>query len=122
MRFDELTPILIVPDMSLPSTSHSAFRLFSTTSSRLAAAPLSAAVAAARRKTERVKRIPRLKDLQTFQFDEPTSLGWMRLEAIKEAQDLARKVEVNDKVLRGELAGSQNPLRRNQTEVLGIQG
>ncbi len=44
-----------------------------------------------------------MKDLQTFQFDEPTSAGWMRLEAIKEAQDLARKVELNDKILRGGL-------------------
>ena len=86
--------------MSLPSTSRAAMRPFSTTSSVVA--PLTAAASAARRKTERVKRIPRLKDLQTFQFDEPTSLGWMRLEAINEVQDLARKVEANDKVLRSE--------------------
>jgi len=87
--------------MSFPTTSRAAVRLFSTTFN--SSAPLSEAASAARRKVERVKRIPRLKDLQTFQFDEPTSAGWMRLEAIKEAQDLARKVELNDKILRGGL-------------------
>lgn len=82
------------------SAARAITRQFSSSSS--SAAPLTAAASAARRKTERVKRIPRLKDLQTFQFDEPTSLGWMRLEAIKEAQDLARKVEANDKILRAQ--------------------
>ena len=75
-------------------------RCFSSTPIHHAA--LSAEAAAARRKVERVKRVNRLKDLQPFQFDEPTSLGWMRLEAIKEAQELATKVELNDKVLKGE--------------------
>ena len=92
------------PYMSVPSTSRSAVgvrRVFSTTPATFA--PLTAAVSAARRKTERVKRIPRVKDLTPFRFDDPTSYGWLRLEKIREAEDLAKKVEANHPVLRGRL-------------------
>ena len=90
--------------MSLSSTSRSADGVRRTFSTGPAAfAPLTAAVSAARRKTERVKRIPRVKDLTPFHFDDPTSYGWLRLEKIRETEDLAKRVEANHAVLRGRL-------------------
>lgn len=42
-----------------------------------------------------------IRNLDEFRFDDATSLGWLRLEKIREAQELFRKVEVDREVLRG---------------------
>ena len=42
-----------------------------------------------------------LKTAGDFQFDDATSLGWLRLEKIREAQELYRKVAVDRDVLKG---------------------
>lgn len=43
-----------------------------------------------------------IRDLDVYKFDDPTSLGWLRLEKIREVQELFRKLEVDKPVLQGE--------------------
>ena len=42
-----------------------------------------------------------MKDTEVYQFDDPSSLGWLRLEKIREAQELFRKLEIDKEVLQG---------------------
>lgn len=43
-----------------------------------------------------------VKDAEVYQFDDPSSLGWLRLEKIREAQELFRKLEIDKGILQGE--------------------
>jgi small subunit ribosomal protein S35 len=42
-----------------------------------------------------------IRDLDVYKFDDPTSLGWLRLEKIREVQELFRKLEVDRPILEG---------------------
>ena len=82
--------------MATASTSRAgriAFRSFSTSS-------------AARMPLPRTQRGQlgdfNVRDLQRYQLDEATSLGYMRLERIREAQELVKKSEDDREVLAGE--------------------
>lgn len=44
-----------------------------------------------------------MSGLDEFQFDDATSLGFMRLEKIREAQEIIRRVEVDRPSLQGAL-------------------
>lgn len=42
-----------------------------------------------------------IRDLDVYKFDDPTSLGWLRMEKIREVQELFRKLEVDRPILQG---------------------
>jgi len=42
-----------------------------------------------------------IRELDVYKFDDPTSLGWLRLEKIREVQELFRKLEVDKPILQG---------------------
>jgi small subunit ribosomal protein S35 len=42
-----------------------------------------------------------IRDLDVYKFDDPSSLGWLRLEKIREVQELFRKLEVDRPILQG---------------------
>lgn len=44
-----------------------------------------------------------MSTLDEFQFDDATMLGYMRLEKIREAQEIIRRVEADRSSLQGEL-------------------
>jgi len=43
-----------------------------------------------------------IRELDVYKFDDPSSLGWLRLEKIREVQELFRKLEVDRPILQGE--------------------
>jgi hypothetical protein len=47
-----------------------------------------------------------IRELDVYKFDDPSSLGWLRLEKIREVQELFRKLEVDRPILQGELLPS----------------
>jgi small subunit ribosomal protein S35 len=42
-----------------------------------------------------------VRNAEVYQFDDPSSLGWLRLEKIREAQELFRKLEIDKEILQG---------------------
>ena len=42
-----------------------------------------------------------IRGLGVYQFDDPTSLGWMRLEKVREVQELFRKLDIDRPTLEG---------------------
>jgi small subunit ribosomal protein S35 len=47
-----------------------------------------------------------IREIDVYKFDDPSSLGWLRLEKIREVQELFRKLEVDRPILQGELLPS----------------
>lgn len=55
-----------------------------------------------------------VKDVGVYQFDDPTSLGWMRLEKVREAQELYRKLEMDREILQGRSLALKDAITSNQ--------
>ena len=81
----------------LRSASH--FRTISTT------VPVAAAAEASTSKRPQTRRQPLaeydIRKMEEFKFDDATSLGFMRLEKIREAQELVKRVEADKAALQG---------------------
>jgi len=62
-----------------------------------------------------------IRELDVYKFDDPSSLGWLRLEKIREVQELFRKLEVDRPILQGkqapsvEVCQSDNQLKQNNS-------
>jgi hypothetical protein len=95
------------PAMSLPASASSRAlrpalaRLF--TSSSAASAPADTPSTSKRPQARRQALGQfNIRYLEEFNFDDATSLGYLRLEKIRESQELVRKVELDREVLAGE--------------------
>jgi small subunit ribosomal protein S35 len=91
--------------MSLPASSRALrptlTRLF--TSSSAASAPADPPSTSKRPQARRqALGLYNIRYLEDFNFDDATSLGYLRLEKIRESQELVRKVELDREVLAGE--------------------
>jgi hypothetical protein len=90
------------PSVRTVRATASVARCFSSSASSSAEAP--AASASKRPVTRRQPlREFNMSGLDEFQFDDATSLGFMRLEKIREAQEIIRRVEVDRPSLQGAL-------------------
>jgi hypothetical protein len=61
-----------------------------------------AAIQRARASQSREKPVDRMKDLRPNDFGDTSFMGYLRMKAIKEAQDLVAKVTDNHAILRGQ--------------------